>query len=307
MLAVIPLFSVAVAVTGTGDCPAPQTVEAALAALAQPGRQAMHGVAVHVAGDRLTVTVHGEDGSVLSSKTFVEPYTCAERAQVAAVYATTWDVATTLDSPLADVQAPPPAARATQVKTAVVRPAATPAASVAPSRTVLRLGAGVAGVAGAALQSDSAGYGVFLESTWRPRSAWGLKAEVVGLPERSFALDVGQAALSRWGGAFAYVRRWPVTWGAWAADAGALLTKTNVRGEGFPSATSESAWVPGAGLGAGFDAPLGFAQLHAALQAGLVVWARAERVEAQSPTVASLALPQAEFLLRLCVAWESRP
>lgn len=320
MFALIPLFAVAVTVSGTSDCPLPQTVQAAIEGMSQANARASQTIFIQVDGARMTVTLRGEGDVVLSSKSFPQAYSCAERAQIAAVFASTWDLANTLDSPMADVVAPvanssavPPSSptspssqnSAASISSQVPVRASVVSATAPTTPRVFRLGLGVGGLSGAAFQEQSAGLGVSAEGVFRPKPTWGIKAELIAMPERIFTVGPGSASLERWGAGVGYLRRMPFAWGSAFADISALVAYSVATGQDVEAAKQQTAWVPAARLGAGFDL-VATAHLRLGLDLSVFAWARSETLAVQSPTAATLALPQADFLLRLSAAWESQ-
>ncbi len=174
-------LAVSVSVNGFADC----TLNSDVQALFEAARvsQAPSPLAeVQVTGQPaggMHVVLRDRQGEALASKTFVQPYTCAERAQVVAVFATTWDTAAGLSSALADVQTEPPPVPEVKAEALPPSPATAEMAQTASppkSLRAWRLGAGLAGVSGANFSAGGQGLGFALEFEIRPAPRWGLKS-----------------------------------------------------------------------------------------------------------------------------------
>lgn len=299
LLALIAPAGLVVSIEGTPGCPSVQDVQAALADLGTGG--AMHELRVEVQGDSTIVTARGADGGTLAQKVFVGPHSCGERTQLVAVFASTWEAATGLSSPLADVQvpvAPPVPARAEADVGARV-----PADAGAPQQT-LRMGAGVLGLAG--VGAGGAGWGAHLEASYRPSPRWGVRTELFGVwpPALELGADT-DARYRRLGLGLGALTRKPLSWGSLIAHGNLLLAHTLVQGDGVESNADASAWVPGVSLGGGVDVELA-PGLRAFFELAALAWSRAERVVWQEPPgqSGSQRLPRVDVLLRLTLAWE---
>lgn len=258
------------------------------------------------------VVLRDAQGEALASKTFDQLYSCAERAQVVAVFATTWDTAAGLGSALDDVEADPPEVAAPTV--VPHREAMPPTGDVAKTASApksaaglaWRLGVGLAAVSGLNFGAGGQGLGFALELEARPSPLWGVKTELYGLPDRELGLGTGQAVWSRYGGGVG-LRGWqPRGFGAFTLDMGVHLAYTTVQGQGFAVNTSSGALIPGAKLALGADWSLG-KPLHMAVDLGVLVWGRREAAAVAGQSVAQ-DLPRADLLLRVLLTWEqSKP
>ena len=82
-----------VTVSGDPDCPTADAVHEAMARILDASDTALREVRVDVSPSSVVVSVLGEHNEVLAQKSLPSSYSCEERAQAAAVFATTWDAA----------------------------------------------------------------------------------------------------------------------------------------------------------------------------------------------------------------------
>lgn len=227
-------YALAVTVTGKPSCPDTLAVHAALAKL-NGDIDAMSGE-MRIAADEtvMRVEVLGPDGSALAEKTFAGQQSCAERAQVAAVFASTWLAASAVPSAMQDVQV-------TEIPPAEVEKRAEPLPGIARDPAALRLGVSGFGIAGAQFQ-DPPSWGLAGDITYRPTPSWGGRAEVFGVYPRSVDIGLGEARFRRLGIGVGGLMRSPGRWGALVADGGFLFARTSVNGSGFAMNTGAQSY-----------------------------------------------------------------
>lgn len=289
-----------VTVTGPGDCGLAERAQSLLASF-DDGHVRHVQVALEASGG-MAVELRGAEGVLLAAKRWAEPFACEDRAQVVAVFASTWAVAGGLGAPLDEVAVALPAPRPEPAAAPVLTAIATPAKSPPPGPR-MRWAAGLVGVAGAAFEQGSTGIGFVADVLRFVGPTFALKGEVFGVPGRRLAIENTQVSWNRFGGGLEAASRKSVGAGAWGVDAGVLVAHTRLEGRSGTETRSDAAWVPAGKLALVGMLPLG-APLSVVADLDLVVWAREERVWLPSTPERSPPLPRADLWLRVTVAWD---
>lgn len=257
------------------SCPSARDIASQLSVLmpenAQPGT-----VVVSATADGLLIDLRPENPTFAALRTVTVGDDCDERARVTAVVISTW-------WPL--VGAEP------RSNDAVAARVATPIVVETPART-LRLAAG----AFASVTGDGAAPGGRVEITWLPKQArgFGLRASTSYAGAREVALGRGQASWSR-----ATAELGPsLSLGNLGFDAGAVLGRLWIGGEGFDQQQSSQGNTIGMTVGARAEWPWG--RLAPWIEARGLLWPQSQSVyvlDASTGQRTSHALPRAELQL----------